>query len=84
MPDRSGYEALPQGDEEADVGAEGLQSPTTPRRGVRRAQHPGKIDLRKLDTAFKRCVSIIRSSIQSANSSPDWKMDGIHCTKDEA
>lgn len=57
MPNRSEYQPLAQGvdDEETDVDiGEGLPSPVTTPRGLRRLNRPGHIDLTKLDTAFKR------------------------------
>ena len=55
-PNRSEYQPLAQNadDEEADV-SESLPQPVTA-RGLRRAHRPVHIDLRNLDTAFKRCV----------------------------
>ena len=71
MPSRSDYQPLRQSfddedeeeREEVDVGVEGRPAPaptaepTRSARGIRRAHHPGNIDLRKLDTAFKRCAA---------------------------
>ena len=56
-PNRSEYQPLAQNpdDEEADV-SESLPQPATSTRGLRRAHRPVHIDLRNLDTAFKRCV----------------------------
>ena len=61
MPNRSDYEALPQTEEEDHDYEEGDSLlPTLVQgesRGLRRANRPGSIDIRKLDNAFKRCVA---------------------------
>lgn len=60
MPNRSDYEALPQTENEDHDYEEGDSLlPTLVQgqsRGLRRANRPGSIDIRKLDNAFKRCV----------------------------
>ena len=58
MPNRSEYQPISQSvdDDEADV-AESVPSPSTSR--PRRSSTPKKIDLRKLDNAFKRYGSRI-------------------------
>ncbi|KAI0081899.1 hypothetical protein K474DRAFT_1748215 [Panus rudis PR-1116 ss-1] len=60
MPNRAQYQPLSQGideeEEEADVG-EGLPTVAST-TGLRRANRPGHIDLSKLDSAFKRRVSL--------------------------
>ncbi len=59
MSNRAGYQPLVQTiDDEDDIG-EGTQVPTSRASGRRRASRSGSIDLHKLDTAFKRCVSEI-------------------------
>lgn len=59
MPDRAEYQPLTQHvDDDDDDASEGLPAPVTAppgkKRGMRRAQRPGNIDLGKLDNAFKR------------------------------
>lgn len=61
MPDRAEYQPLTQhvdGDDDEHDAPEGLPAPVTAppskKRGMRRAQRPGNIDLSKLDNAFKR------------------------------
>ncbi|KAA1471659.1 hypothetical protein DENSPDRAFT_837697 [Dentipellis sp. KUC8613] len=76
MPNRSEYQPIPSQaddeDSEADVGEELPQpvtSPTAPSRsgrsrGIRRLNHPGHIDLRKLDNAFKRWTESIAQKMK--------------------
>ncbi|TBU33760.1 phosphatidylinositol 3 and 4-kinase-domain-containing protein [Dichomitus squalens] len=63
-PDRSEYQPLTQNpdDEEADV-SESLPQPVTA-RGLRRAHRPVHIDLRNLDTAFKRWTESIAQKVK--------------------
>ncbi|TFY82528.1 hypothetical protein EWM64_g1486 [Hericium alpestre] len=72
MPNRSEYQPIPQGDEEeseADVGEElpppAMATSASGRgNGLRRANHPGHIDLRKLDNAFKRWTESIAQKMK--------------------
>ncbi|TFY69801.1 hypothetical protein EVG20_g2985 [Dentipellis fragilis] len=76
MPSRSEYQPIPsQADDEgseADVGEELPQPVTSPSipsrsgrsRGIRRLNHPGHIDLRKLDNAFKRWTESIAQKMK--------------------
>lgn len=60
MSARSGYQPIAQSIEEideGDVGEVDNSSSSQPPRG-RRPGRPGSIDLKKLDTAFKRSVSV--------------------------
>ena len=54
----AGYQPISQTidevDEEADVGIVNQPPSSRPTRGFRRHSHPGGIDLKKLDNAFKR------------------------------
>ncbi|KZV73350.1 hypothetical protein PENSPDRAFT_750288 [Peniophora sp. CONT] len=63
MPNRSDYEALPQTvDEDHDYEEGDALLPTLVQeqpRGIRRANRPGSIDIRKLDNAFKRWTESI-------------------------
>ena len=83
MPNRSEYQPLSQGvdDEETDVG-EGLPSPVTTPRGLRRLNKPGHIDLSKLDTAFKRQANARKCSNMLFAHIP-MQMDGKHSTESE-
>ncbi|KAI0315476.1 phosphatidylinositol 3 and 4-kinase-domain-containing protein [Amylostereum chailletii] len=71
MPSRSEYQPLPQAAEEEDVDdlpaddivASPARQPRTEGR-LRRSNHPGSIDLRKLDTAFKRWTESIAQKMK--------------------
>ncbi|KAG5653044.1 hypothetical protein H0H81_002561 [Sphagnurus paluster] len=69
MTNRSGYTPIAQSidEEEEDVGTfnPGTSSaPSTNTRGLRRAGRPGSIDLKKLDTAFKRWTESIAQKVK--------------------
>jgi len=57
----AGYQPISQSidevDEESDVGIVNQPSSSQSIRGSRRRTHPGSIDIKKLDNAFKRQVS---------------------------
>ena len=79
MPDRSEYQPISQtvDDDEADV-AEPVPSSSAHR--PRSSSISKKIDLGKLDNAFKRCVSRIIFRVYSDRWS---QMDRVYCSKDE-
>ncbi|THH04986.1 hypothetical protein EW146_g10024 [Bondarzewia mesenterica] len=88
MPNRSEYQPLPQSldEEETDVGEEGLPAPATQPsatatgrrgRGIKRSHHPGNIDLRKLDNAFKRWTESIAQKMKRKK-----KAEDVHSKKE--
>ncbi|RDB16775.1 Phosphatidylinositol 4-kinase lsb6 [Hypsizygus marmoreus] len=71
MSSRSGYQPITQStdeaDEEADVGEANQASSSRPNagtRGLHRSGHPGSIDLKKLDNAFKRWTESIAQKVK--------------------